>query len=126
MKGKSILALTVCCLLLPAAHAADNSRTMRGWFVDEACTRDRVEAGRIEPNNPECAKRCVKEGSKLMFLSETDKALFELKDAAGQEANIGFYVEVVGSTNEQALTVSSVKRLAELNAMCERPKSKKK
>jgi hypothetical protein len=127
MKRASILALTVCGVMLPVASASDNdSRTMRGWFVDEACTRGRVAQGKIEPDNPECAKRCVKEGSALMFMSETDKALFAVKDPTAQEANIGFYVEVVGNTREKALTVSSVKKLAELKDMCQRPKLKNK
>jgi len=128
MNRKSILTLTVCCAaMLPAARAADNNRTMRGWFVDEACTRGRVAQGRIEPDNPECAKRCVKQGSKLMFMSETDKALFEVREPDGQVKNIGYYVEVNGTTDSgKMLTVSAVKQLAEVGNMCLRPKLKNK
>jgi hypothetical protein len=128
MNGKSILTLTVCCAaMLPAARAADNNRTMRGWFVDEACTRGRVAQGRIEPDNPECAKRCVKEGSKLMFMSETDKALFEVQEPASQAKNIGYYVEISGSTDgKKMLTVNAVKQLAEVGSICFRPKLKSK
>jgi len=127
MNRKSILTLIVCCAaMLPVARAADNSRTMRGWFVDEACTRGRVAEGRIEPDNPDCAKRCVKEGSKLMFMSESDKAMFEVKDPAGQVKNIGYYVEISGSTDgSKMLTVNAVKQLAEVGSMCARPKLKK-
>jgi hypothetical protein len=127
MNRKSILTLTVCCAaMLPAAQAADGSRTMRGWFVDEACTRGRVAQGHIEPDNPECAKRCVKEGSRLMFMSESDKAMFEVKDPAGQVKNIGYYVEISGSTDSsKTLTVNAVKQLAEVGSMCARPKLKK-
>ena len=127
MNRKSILTLTVCCAaMLPVARAADNSRTMRGWFVDEACTRGRVAEGRIEPDNPDCAKRCVKEGSKLMFMSESDKAMFEVKDPAGQVKNIGYYVEISGYTDgSKMLTVNAVKQLAEVGSMCARPKLKK-
>lgn len=128
MKRESILALTVCCVvMLPIAQAAENNRTMRGWFVDEACTRGRVADGRIEPDNPECAKRCVKEGSKLMFMSETDKALFEVQEPANQVKNIGYYVEITGSTDgKKMLTVNAVKQLAEVGSMCARPKLKSK
>jgi hypothetical protein len=128
MSRKSILILTVCCAVgLPIARAADSSRTMRGWFVDEACTRGRVAQGRIEADNPECAKRCVKEGSKLMFLSETDKALFEVQEPASQVKNIGYYVEISGSTDgKKMLTVDAVKQLAEVGSMCARPKLKSK
>jgi hypothetical protein len=127
MNRKSILTLTVCCAaMVPVARAADNSRTMRGWFVDEACTRERVAEGRIEPDNPDCAKRCVKEGSKLMFMSESDKALFEVKEPAGQVKNVGYYVEINGSTDgSKVLTVNAVKQLAEVGSMCARPKLKK-
>jgi hypothetical protein len=99
---------------------------LRGWFVDEACTRGRVAKGEIEPDNPDCAKRCVKEGSKLMFMSETDKALFEVKDPASQVKNIGYYVEISASTDSsKMLTVNTVKQLAEVGSMCARPKLKK-
>ena len=128
MKRESILALTVCCAaMLPMAHAADNNRTMKGWFVDEACTRGRVAQGRIEPDNPECAKRCVKEGSKLMFMSESDKALFEVQEPASQVKNIGYYVEITGSTDsKKMLTVNAVKQLGEVGDLCRRPKLKNK
>ena len=127
MNRKSILTLIVCyAAMLPVARAADNSRTMRGWFVDEACTRGRIAEGRIEPDNPDCAKSCVKEGSKLMFMSESDKAMFEVKDPAGQVKNIGYYVEISGSTDgSKMLTVNAVKQLAEVGSMCARPKLKK-
>jgi hypothetical protein len=127
MNRKSILTLIVCyAAMLPVARAADNSRTMRGWFVDEACTRGRIAEGRIEPDNPDCAKRCVKEGSKLMFMSESDKAMFEVKDPAVQVKNIGYYVEISGSTDgSKMLTVNGVKQLAEVGSMCARPKLKK-
>lgn len=128
MQGKSILTLTVCCAaMLSIAHAADNNRTMKGWFVDEACTRGRVAQGRIEPDNPECAKRCVKEGSKLMFMSETDKAWFEVQEPARQIKNIGYYVEISGSADgRKMLTVNAVKQLGEVGEMCSRPKLKNK
>jgi hypothetical protein len=109
------------------AMPGGNTGTVRGWFVDEACTRGRVAAGRIEPSNPECAKRCVKEGSRLMFLSETDKALLEVKDPAAQVQNIGYYVELTGTTTDKKLlTVNSVKRLSEVSAFCARKPLKDK
>jgi len=130
MKLKTILIAVLCgasALVSKPVSGADNSRTMRGWFVDENCTRERVAAGRIEPSNPECAKRCVKEGSRLMFLSETDKALFAVKDPATQVDNIGYYVELAGNTDDKkVLMVSTVKRLSEVNASCKRPPLKNK
>jgi len=130
MRWKIVFVAALCAasvLSWQPVNAADNSRKMRGWFVDESCTRERVAAGRIEPSNPECAKRCVKEGSKLMFLSETDKALFVVKDPAPQVDNIGYYVELAGDTDiKKVLTVNAVKRLSEVNASCKRPPLKDK
>ena len=127
MKAKPISILALSVLLTAFASARDKDRTLRGWFVDEACTQGRVAAGTIEPDNPECAKRCVKQGSKLMFLSETDKALFEVKEPAAQTENIGFYVEITGSTSDaKVLAVSQVKQLSKLNAMCQNPRAKKR
>jgi hypothetical protein len=127
MKLRAILILAIFGVLLAGGgRAADKERTLHGWFVDEACTRGRVAVGTIEPDNPDCAKRCVKEGSKLMFLSETDKALFEVKDPSIQVENIGFYLEITGSTSDKVLTVNSVKKLAALNSMCENPHAKKR
>jgi len=130
VKSKAIVVLALgfgSAVWMMPAKAADGARTLRGWFVDEACTRGRVAAGRIEPDNPECAKRCVKEGSKLMFMSETDKALFEVKDPASQVKNIGYYVEINSSSDSnKMLTVNTVKQLAEVGSMCARPKLKNK
>ena len=66
--------LAFCPLLLvAAAFCADNQpagspSTRTGWFGDAACTRERVQAGNIDPNNPDCAKKCVKNGSALGFI----------------------------------------------------------
>jgi hypothetical protein len=62
-----------------------------------------------------------------MFLSETDKALLEVKDPAAQVQNIGYYVELTGTTTDKKLlTVNSVKRLSEVSAFCARKPLKDK
>jgi len=131
MKMKTLMALALCCcagLISTTGQATPpENRTVKGWFADESCTRGRVAEGNIEPNNPECAKRCVKEGSKLVFLSETDKAMFYVSNPADATQAIGYYVEVSGITDDKAkaLKVNSIKKISEVNAFCARPKLKK-
>ena len=131
MKMKLALLMALCSagtLLFAGEKSSSSSRTIRGWFADEACTRDRVAAGKIEPNNPDCAKRCLKEGSKLVFISETDKTMFYVSNPVNATSAVGYYVEVAGVTDDKAKTVrvDSVKKLSEVGDMCARPPVKRK
>ena len=121
----SWIAISVAfCADQKAAAPTSSSRT--GWFGDAACTRERVQAGDVEPNNPECAKKCVKEGSPLGFVDEGAKTFTVVSNPDRVVNDIGYRVQIAASlTTDNKLEVHSVKHLSEINAMCGRKPLKK-
>ena len=102
------------------------SVTRTGFFADEACARGRANSGVYTGNNPDCAKKCLDEGSPAVFVDEQAKALFNVKDYAGVKDDLGFHLEITGVVDEAAKTISvkSVKHLEQVGASCARPQKK--
>ena len=119
--------LMLCLFVLTTAFCADSNNASRtGWFGCAACTRERVQAGNVSPNNPECARKCVKEGSPLGFIDEQGKTFTVVSNPDRVIDDIGYRVEIAASTTpDNKLEVHSVKRLATINAMCGRRPMKK-
>jgi hypothetical protein len=121
-----IFVLWLAASLLGAAsdRADTKTATWTGWFSDMQCASPRVARGLIGPNNPDCVKRCLEEGATPVFISEQAKALFEVKDHASVKDDVGYHVEVTGTVDKRAKTISvaTVKRLSYVGALCARPK----
>jgi hypothetical protein len=102
------------------------SVTRTGFFADEACARGRANSGVYTGNNPDCAKKCLDNGSAAVFVDEHAKALFTVKDYGGVKDDLGYHLEITGVVDEAAKTVSvkSVKRLEYIGASCARPQKK--
>jgi hypothetical protein len=117
----------ILCIALAQATAADTS-TMRGWLSDEACARGRASSGVFTGTNPDCAKRCVGEGKKIVFIDPDGKRVLDIANQNAARNNIGDYVEVVGfvDAKNNALRVESLKLISEGVAACSRPPSKAK
>lgn len=123
-------AFCLLCVGVSVAFCADqkpaNSASTRlGWFGDAACTRERVQAGEVDPNNPECAKRCVKDGSPLGFIDERAKTFTVVSNPETVINDIGYRVEIAAHMTGDKLEVQSVKHLSAINAMCGRRPLKK-
>lgn len=99
-------------------------KTWTGWFSDLQCAKPRVERGDIGPNNPDCVKRCLKDGVTPVFISEQAKALFEVRDYPSVAADVGYHIALTGTLDESGKTISvrSVKRLTYVGALCALPK----
>jgi hypothetical protein len=69
-------------------------------------------------------KKCLSEGAPLVFISEQAKAVFEVRDLPSDKDDVGYYLEVTGTVDAKAKTISvqSVKRLSAVTAMCLVPK----
>jgi hypothetical protein len=111
-----------CLFIVSAAFCGDQKTSSRtGWFGDAACTRERVQAGNVAPNNPDCAKKCVKEGSPLGFVDEQAKTFTVVSNPDRVMDDIGYRVQIAATmTPDNKLEVHSVKHLAAINAMCGR------
>jgi hypothetical protein len=109
----------------PAAGVPESDvKTWTGWFSDLQCAKRSVERGDIRPNNPDCVKRCLKDGVTPVFISEQAKALFEVRDYSSVAADVGYHIELTGTLDEsgKAISVRSVKRLKYVGAVCALPK----
>jgi hypothetical protein len=104
--------------------AATDARTMTGWFSDAQCALPRVAKGIIAPNNPDCVKKCLREGATAVFISEQAKAAFEVRDYPTVAADVGWHVEVTGMVDKtgKMIAITSVKRLEEVGPMCGVPR----
>jgi hypothetical protein len=109
---------------MPDGDGAADTRTMTGWFSDAQCALPGVAKGIIAPNNPDCVKKCLRDGATAVFISEQAKAAFEVKDYPSVAADVGWHVEVTGVVDKtgKILTITSVKRLTEQAATCALPK----
>jgi len=120
------LAIVFAVLAPLPGMAASQAVTWTGWFADEGCAKGRVAAGVISFTNPDCAAKCIKDGSAPVFISEQAKAMFKVVDYPAVVENLGWKLEITGTVNEDAKTISvtSVKRLEEVVSKCYRPKRK--
>jgi hypothetical protein len=105
-----------------------NGTTLRGWLSDEACARARASSGVFTGTNPDCAKRCVSEGKKIVFIDPDGRRVLDIANQDAARNRIGDYVEVVGFVDAKtnALHVDSLKLISEGAAACSRPPSKTK
>ena len=103
-----------------------NDRNVDRWFSDKTCARVTDDTPR--PNGTACVKKCLAEGAALVFISEQAKAVFEVRDFPTAKDDVGYHVELTGTVNPVAKTISvrSVKRLSELTAICFIPKKGEK
>ena len=62
---RTILAITFVLGGL-AAHAESRTVTWSGWFADQRCVAPRAAKGVFTPSNPECARKCIEEGVRLL------------------------------------------------------------
>ena len=122
--------LTAALLFLAAPGllgAADGvAVTATGWFDCDRCTAGRVKSGEVGPANQECARKCIKEGAKVVFLDEKRKASFVVDNPEATRGVESDYVEFTGTMNAEAGTVhvDSLKVKAKYVAKCGKPPSK--
>ena len=93
---------------------------------DEGCAGGRAQSGLYTGTNANCAKKCVREGKKIVFVASDHKRLLTISNQDSATENVGDYVEIADSLDEQAKTlqVTSLKLLEKGRAMCGVPKKK--
>jgi hypothetical protein len=103
------------------------STVIRGWLSDEGCASGRAQDGRYTGTNPECAKKCVHDGKKIVLIDPERKRLLVISNQDAAVERVGDYVEIKGDLDEQAKTlrIDSLKLLEKGRAMCDVPSKKK-
>ena len=120
----SLIALV---FLMPASLSAGGKTVLRGWLSDEGCAGGRAKSGLYTGTNPDCAKKCVTEGKKIVFVDPDHKRLLTIVNQDVAKERVGDYVEISGELNEESKTlrVDSLTLLEKGRAMCDVPAKKK-
>ena len=70
--------------------------------------------------------RCVKNGAKLVFIAEQQKAIWPVAQRDGYVAHIGEYVEISGILDDAsgAMQIESLRTIDKVRPSCEIPRRK--
>ena len=101
MKTKTFALLTLLALLLTPALALAGEWT--GWITDDHCGAKGAKAGHAD-----CAKKCLEDGSKLVFYNTADKKIYQLDHQDLAAANLGHEVKVTGDLEGDTIKVASI------------------
>jgi hypothetical protein len=126
--SKVLLAPVVLGLLMTALLSRGADKTvLRGWLSDESCASGRASSGTYTGTNPNCARKCVKEGKKIVLVDPDHKRLLTIANQNAARERVGDYVEINGELDQQtkSLHIDSLKLLEKGSAMCDVPKKKK-
>jgi hypothetical protein len=117
----------VAIVFLPEIGAARNNSVVRGWLADNGCASGRANGGTYTGTNPDCAKKCVSEGEKIVLVDADHKRLLIILNRDAAVERVGDYVEISGDLDEQSKTlhIDSVKLLEKGHSMCAVPPKKK-
>jgi len=112
---------------VPSQSAAGGQSVVRGWLSDESCAGGRASSGTYTGTNPDCAKKCVHEGKKIVLVDPDHKRLLTIANRDVARERVGDYVEINGDLDEHArsLRIDSMKLLEKGRAMCDVPAKKK-
>ena len=111
------LAITIL-LLAATAFAADNYTV---WVSDQQCAMSRAKNGTFTGTNPDCARKCVKEGKPVVLVSEELKKVFLVDNPETLKDQVGNKVQITAtSAKSGSLHVDKVLFVEEGHAACER------
>ncbi|HEV2196706.1 MAG TPA: hypothetical protein VGR55_14070 [Candidatus Acidoferrum sp.] len=131
MSNRALARLVLTCLVLlffgVRSGLAGGKTVIRGWLSDEGCAGGRAHDGVYTGTNPDCAKRCVHDGKKIVLVDPEGKRLLFIANQDAARERVGDYVEISGEVDDQAKTlrVDSMKLLEKGRAMCDVPAKKK-
>ncbi|MGE5209387.1 MAG: hypothetical protein ACM3KL_08670 [Alphaproteobacteria bacterium] len=97
---KTLFAALLLPLFTSALALADE---WKGWITDEHCGAKGANAGHAP-----CAKKCLLEGSKLVFYNTGDEKIYNLDNQDLALQNLGHEVTVKGELEGNAVKVASI------------------
>jgi hypothetical protein len=102
-------------------------KRVRIFGTDKSCASGRASSGTYTGTNPECAKKCVHEGKRIVLVDPDQKRLLIIVNGDIAVERVGDYVEISGDLDEQARTlhIDSLKLLEKGRAMCDLPPKKR-
>ena len=100
-----LLAFSVVFMFVGVTFAAD-SATVNGWVSDSKCGAKGANAGAAE-----CTKKCIKEGAKVVVVTDEDQKVLTVDNPKKLEGHEGHHVAVTGKVSGDSIHVDSVKML---------------
>src|SRR6266699_5671072 len=100
-----LLFVIVGIVLAPGQTVAGGKSVVRGWLSDESCAGGRASSGTYCSTNPDCAKKCVHQGKKIVLVDPDQKRLLTIANQDAARERLGDYVEIGGEVDEQAKTL---------------------
>jgi hypothetical protein len=131
MFSRALFRFVLACLIVLSLGVlpdlAGGKTVIRGWLSDEGCASGRANGGVYTGTNSDCAKKCVRNGKKIVLVDPEDKRLLVIANQDAAMERVGDYVEISGDIDDQAKTVriDSMKLLEKGRAMCDVPTKKK-
>src|SRR5215467_15024537 len=106
MKKIALMLLAAAFLTSSSAvsFAAPKSTKVDGWVSNEKC-------GAKDIDNADCTKKCADGGSKLVIVSEKDKAVLNVDNPDALKGHEGHHVQVTGTMDNGTLHVTKVSML---------------
>jgi hypothetical protein len=103
------LACCVLSLIVVMASASDEmgkSETVKGWVSDSKCGAKGANAGAAE-----CTKKCLKEGAKVVVVTDSDQKVLNVDNPDALKGHEGHHVAVTGEVKGDSIHVDSLKML---------------
>lgn len=97
------LALSVLFMFVGVTFAAD-ATTVNGYVADSKC-------GAKGKTNAECTKKCIKEGAKMVVVTDDDEKVLTVDNPKKLAGHEGHHVAVTGKVTGDSIHVDSVKML---------------
>ena len=110
MKSVMPTLYTLSLLASLASFAPAASMTWKGEISDSNCAISHQKVTQVHPslNNRSCALACVKDGARLVFVSDGKVFKIANQDLPALTANAGYIVQLTGEMKDDAITVSKV------------------
>jgi len=107
MRKLLLICLAVCVLFMVVGvtFAAD-ATTVNGYVADSKCGAKGANAGAAE-----CTKKCIKEGAKMVVVTDTDQKVLTVENPDALEDHIGHHIAVTGHVDGDKIHVESAKML---------------
>src|SRR5262245_12713397 len=86
--------LIATCFLQTLQGQDAQKAVLRGWISDEGCASGRASSGICTGTNPDCAKKCVRDGKKMVLVDPDHKRLLDISNPHAAMERVGDYVEV--------------------------------
>jgi hypothetical protein len=101
----TIFVLTLFLVVAAPSFAGDAS-TVNGWVSDSKCGVKGANAGAAE-----CTKKCLKEGAKMVVVTDGDQKVLTVENPDALQEHIGHHIAVTGHVDGDKIHVESAKML---------------